>query len=131
MSVFYSRTVLILRCSSLAQFCCSMVSPTLPVMSALVCLLTSVPGYDAFIPHFKASTFVLKYLGIVIFCGNVLVWKLVKRTKRVRATAVDLVTGRQDAGAPEEEETDNKVSRSGRVAAAGRRWIVQLTSKSP
>ncbi|KAM0429991.1 hypothetical protein ACHAPT_005997 [Fusarium lateritium] len=53
-------------------------------------------GYDAFIPHFKADVFILKYIGTVIFVGNVAWWKLVKRTTFWRADTVDLATGRRE-----------------------------------
>ncbi|KAL2208296.1 dicarboxylic amino acid permease [Sarocladium strictum] len=59
-------------------------------------------GYDAFIPHFKVDTFVLKYLGTVVFTFNVLLWKFLKRTKRVKATEMDLTSGRR-----EHEETES------------------------
>lgn len=55
-------------------------------------------GYDAFVPHFKARTFVLKYLGIVLFGGNFAFWKLFRRTRWIRAADVDLVTNRQEFG---------------------------------
>ncbi|KAJ6439302.1 amino acid transporter (predicted) [Purpureocillium lavendulum] len=47
-------------------------------------------GYDAFIPHFNIVQFVLKYLGNVLFVFNFLIWKFYKRTKIIRADAVDL-----------------------------------------
>ncbi|CAH0046286.1 unnamed protein product [Clonostachys solani] len=53
-------------------------------------------GYDAFIPHFQADTFVLKYLGSVLFLINITFWKLYKKTKRVKALEVDMVTGRRE-----------------------------------
>ncbi|KAM0326286.1 hypothetical protein ACHAQA_006884 [Verticillium albo-atrum] len=63
------------------------------LMSVLVILFS---GFDAFIPHFKPTTFVLKYLGIVIFIINVLLWKLWKKTKRVKPSETDLTTGRRE-----------------------------------
>lgn len=61
-----------------------------------------VVGYDAFIPHFKPSTFILKYLGIIIFIGNIAGWKLLKHTKKINAQNVDLATGRREF-----EDTDS------------------------
>lgn len=52
-------------------------------------------GYDAFIPHFKADVFVLKYLGTVIFVFNVVLWRFLKGTRRIKASEVDLFTGRR------------------------------------
>lgn len=37
----------------------------------------------------------LKYLGNVLFVLNVLIWKYFKRTKRIKSSEVDLVTGRR------------------------------------
>lgn len=62
-------------------------------------------GYDAFIPHFKPSDFVLKYLGTVIFIGNITFWKIFKKTKLHRPEDVDLVTGRREF--EEVETTDD------------------------
>ncbi|KAF2666119.1 hypothetical protein BT63DRAFT_377025 [Microthyrium microscopicum] len=54
-------------------------------------------GYDAFVGKgFVARTFVLKYLGPVLFGLNCAWWKLYKRTKRVKAADMDLITGRQE-----------------------------------
>ncbi|VUC38209.1 unnamed protein product [Clonostachys rosea] len=64
--------------------------------SLFISLLVLVfSGYDAFIPTFKVDQFILKYLGTVIFVGNVVAWKLVKKTKMHRPEEVDLVTGRR------------------------------------
>ncbi|KAH7254648.1 amino acid permease/ SLC12A domain-containing protein [Fusarium solani] len=53
-------------------------------------------GYDAFIPHFKVDVFILKYIGTIIFVGNVTWWKLVKKTTFWGAETVDLTTGRRE-----------------------------------
>ncbi|KAL4875268.1 amino acid permease/ SLC12A domain-containing protein [Aspergillus karnatakaensis] len=61
-----------------------------------VCFLIMVfNGYDAFIPRFTASTFVLKYLGIALFGLNWVGWKLYKRTVYWKAEEVDLVSGQR------------------------------------
>ncbi|KAI9164138.1 Aspartate aminotransferase [Paramyrothecium foliicola] len=59
------------------------------------CLVIFFSGYDAFIPHFKPDTFILKYLGTILFLLNVVFWKIFKKTKRIKATEVDLITGRR------------------------------------
>ncbi|KAH8888955.1 hypothetical protein GQ53DRAFT_795424 [Thozetella sp. PMI_491] len=53
-------------------------------------------GYDAFIPTFKVETFILKYLGVLLFVGNATFWKIYKRTKFVRASEIDFITGRRE-----------------------------------
>ncbi|UKZ69363.1 uncharacterized protein TrAtP1_010371 [Trichoderma atroviride] len=59
-----------------------------------ISLLVNVfSGYDAFIPTFHVDKFILKYLGVVIFVANTVIWKWWKGTKRVTASTMDLVTG--------------------------------------
>ncbi|CAJ0547377.1 Ff.00g041310.m01.CDS01 [Fusarium sp. VM40] len=60
-------------------------------------------GYDAFIPHFKPETFVLKYLGTAIFVFNIAWWKIAHKTKFWSAKEIDLTTGRRQW-----EETESK-----------------------
>jgi amino acid transporter len=52
-------------------------------------------GYAAFIPRFQVDKFLTSYIGIPVYFGNVLLWKWLKGTKRVRPEDVDLVTGRR------------------------------------
>lgn len=51
-------------------------------------------GYDAFVPHFDVTKFVLKYLGTVVFIANIVLWKLYRGEKWIRPENVDLTTGR-------------------------------------
>lgn len=55
-----------------------------------------IQGYDAFIPHFKVDTFILKYLGTILFIFNAAWWKVSKRTTFWAPTDVDLTTGRRE-----------------------------------
>ncbi|KAM5352920.1 hypothetical protein ACJ41O_005642 [Fusarium nematophilum] len=68
------------------------------------CLVIVFNGYDAFIPHFKPEVFVLKYIGSVLFVGNIVWWKMFKGTKRLAPTSVDLVTGRREFEEMESKE---------------------------
>ncbi|RSM15059.1 hypothetical protein CDV31_005139 [Fusarium ambrosium] len=61
-------------------------------------------GYDAFIPYFKVDVFILKYIGTVIFVGNVTWWKLVKKTTFWSSETVDLTTGRREFEERESQE---------------------------
>ncbi|KAL4981497.1 amino acid permease-domain-containing protein [Aspergillus falconensis] len=54
-------------------------------------------GYDAFIPHFKADQFVLRYIGIVIYMGNFLFWRSYKGARYVRPREMDLTMGFYDS----------------------------------
>ncbi|KAL4938467.1 hypothetical protein BDV06DRAFT_225950 [Aspergillus oleicola] len=60
----------------------------------VLCIIFS--GYDAFIPHFKADTFVLRYIGIVVYVGNFLFWRFWKGTRWVRPSEMDLTSGLHD-----------------------------------
>ncbi|KAM0481891.1 hypothetical protein ACHAPX_003220 [Trichoderma viride] len=63
------------------------------IISLLVIVFS---GYDAFIPTFHVDKFILKYLGVVIFVANTVIWKWWKGTKRVTASTMDLVTGSRE-----------------------------------
>ncbi|KAK4223654.1 dicarboxylic amino acid permease [Podospora fimiseda] len=52
-------------------------------------------GYNAFIPHFQVDRFLTSYIGIPVYVVNILVWKWLKKTKRVRPEEMDLMTGRR------------------------------------
>ncbi|RDW72426.1 Amino acid transporter [Aspergillus mulundensis] len=60
----------------------------------VLCIIFS--GYDAFIPHFKADRFVLRYIGIVVYVGNLFFWKLYKCARYVTPREMDLTTGFYD-----------------------------------
>ena len=68
-------------------------------------LTRSIPtGYNAFMPKFKISTFMTCYIGIAIYIVNIVGWKLIQKTKRVKAGEMDLVTDRRRFEEMEEEE---------------------------
>ncbi|PWY64978.1 hypothetical protein BO94DRAFT_579946 [Aspergillus sclerotioniger CBS 115572] len=50
-------------------------------------------GYDAFVPHFTVSTFILKYVGTVLFALNAGLWKVFRGTRYHKPKEVDLVSG--------------------------------------
>jgi amino acid transporter len=79
-------------------------------------------GYDAFIPHFSAKTFVLKYLGLVLFAMNILFWKYGKGGRRLSASRVDLVTGRREF----EEVVSESGSKESKVRDIWRRASVLI-----
>lgn len=63
---------------------------------AVTALVIIFSGYSAFIPHFQVDKFLTAYIGIPVYIINVLWWKFVKKTKRVKASEMDLVTGRRE-----------------------------------
>lgn len=64
----------------------------------------SLTGYNAFMPKFDPATFVTCYIGIAVYLINIFGWKFIKRTKRVKANEMDLVTGRREFEVVEELE---------------------------
>lgn len=74
-------------------------NPLLPGAAYVALLLTIVvitfSGYAAFIPHFQVDKFLTSYIGIPVYVLNVLWWKVIKKTKRVKPEEMDLITGRR------------------------------------
>ncbi|KAH6887601.1 amino acid permease/ SLC12A domain-containing protein [Thelonectria olida] len=62
-------------------------------MSILVVIFN---GYDAFYPHFKADTFILKYIGTLLYVGNIIGWKWWHKTTKLSPESVDLISGRRE-----------------------------------
>lgn len=70
----------------------------------LTILIIIFNGYNAFMPKFDPATFVTCYIGIAVYLINIFGWKFIKRTKRVKANEMDLVTGRREFEVVEELE---------------------------
>ncbi|KAF5011803.1 hypothetical protein FDECE_2093 [Fusarium decemcellulare] len=82
-----------------------MIQPYGSYFSLFISMLVIIfNGYDAFIPHFKADVFVLKYIGTLLFVGNIIGWKFWKRTTFWAASEIDLVTGRREFEEMESKE---------------------------
>ncbi|KAK4456822.1 dicarboxylic amino acid permease [Cladorrhinum samala] len=62
---------------------------------AITILVIIFSGYAAFIPHFQIDRFMTSYIGIPVYIVNILVWKWLKKTKRVKPEEMDLITGRR------------------------------------
>lgn len=52
-------------------------------------------GYTAFVPKFDKITFVTSYIGIAVYLLNIVIWKIWRRTKRVKSRTMDLSTDRE------------------------------------
>lgn len=74
-------------------------NPLLPwgayIALGITMLVIVFSGYNAFIPRFQLDKFMTSYIGIVVYLLNILVWKFVKKTKRVRPEEMDLQTDRR------------------------------------
>ncbi|KAL7760753.1 hypothetical protein ACKLNR_007288 [Fusarium oxysporum f. sp. zingiberi] len=86
------------------------------VVTSLIIIFS---GYSAFIGGFKVSKFITSYLGIVLYLLNIAVFKLWKRTKRVKAHEMDLVRGRRMY---EREEMEEKPRKSFMKRVTGALW---------
>ncbi|CAI7589567.1 unnamed protein product [Penicillium glandicola] len=69
-------------------------------------------GYNAFIPKFTLSSFLTSYIGVAIYIVNVTSWKILGRSRRVRAEEMDLTTGRREFQEIEEAERDNQTAKA-------------------
>lgn len=67
---------------------------TYPALGITI-LVIVFSGYAAFIPHFQVDRFMTSYIGIPVYIVNILVWKWLKKTKRVKPEEMDLITGRR------------------------------------
>lgn len=61
-----------------------------------VALLLTNTGYDAFIGGFKVDVFLVKYIGLIFYFGNIIFWKFWMKTKRHEPSNIDLYTGRRE-----------------------------------
>jgi amino acid transporter len=71
-------------------------------------------GYTAFIKKFTTAKFIVAYIGLIVYLCNIIVWKLLKRTRRVKASEVDFTTEQRELE-QEEVKSVNKNSIFGRV----------------
>ncbi|KKY18685.1 putative amino acid permease [Phaeomoniella chlamydospora] len=70
-------------------------------------IITLINGFSVFLKgNWSGSDFVASYVGIPIFIVPIIVWKLVKRTKFIRASNVDLWSGRLNPVVNEQEVLD-------------------------
>ncbi|KAI0438211.1 amino acid permease/ SLC12A domain-containing protein [Xylaria telfairii] len=78
--------------------------------------LVFISGYSVFVGGFAAVDFVFDYVVLVIFTLLYMFWKVLKRTKVVSLTDVDLVTGRREhlvgGSASSDGESAEKTSRT-------------------
>ncbi|KAJ5128010.1 amino-acid permease [Penicillium atrosanguineum] len=91
-------------------------------------VLVLVQGWECFSPHFKAVSFVSYYIEIPIMVVMFVGWKLIKRTKFVRTSEMDLRTDRYDGGledTPYPRELEQEPSRKGWVGKLQRcgQWL--------
>ncbi|EJT98003.1 amino acid transporter [Dacryopinax primogenitus] len=71
----------------------------------LALLIILFNGWSVFLAgNWSTSTFVADYIGVPIFAGFYLFWKIYKRSKVVRLEDIDLLSGRR--GIDEKEEED-------------------------
>ncbi|KAK3369480.1 amino acid permease/ SLC12A domain-containing protein [Lasiosphaeria ovina] len=74
-------------------------NPLLPYGAYFALFITTLviifSGYSAWFPFFQVDKFITSYIGIPVYVLNIIWWKLFKKTKRVKPSEVDLITGRR------------------------------------
>ncbi|KZF20858.1 putative amino acid permease [Xylona heveae TC161] len=72
-------------------------------------VITLINGFSVFLRgNWNTSNFVASYVGIPIFIVPIIIWKIIKRTRFVRASEIDLWSGRLPEGETNEEEGVSK-----------------------
>ena len=75
-------------------------NPLLPwgayIALAITILVIVFNGFAAFTPKFAIDKFMTSYIGVPVYVINILWWKFLKRTRRVRPEEMDLTTGRRE-----------------------------------
>ncbi|KAF4998664.1 hypothetical protein FGRMN_2990 [Fusarium graminum] len=72
-------------------------------------IITLVAGFPVFLKgNWSTPDFIASYIGIPIFIVPIIVWKLVNRTKLVRAKDIDLWSGRLSEGEISGQESDRE-----------------------
>ncbi|CEQ40825.1 SPOSA6832_02461 [Sporobolomyces salmonicolor] len=67
-------------------------------------VITLIQGFSVFLKgNWSASDFVASYVGIPIFIVPAILWKVIKRSRTVRASEMDLWSGRFDSSKAEPE----------------------------
>jgi AAT family amino acid transporter len=83
-----------------------------PILSVVLnSVLVLVQGWSSFRGGFKAVDFVSYYIQLPAMLLMIVVWKLVKKTRFVRLSEMDLITDRYDQGLTVEER-DQKLQRA-------------------
>ncbi|EKG10261.1 Amino acid/polyamine transporter I [Macrophomina phaseolina MS6] len=78
---------------------------------AVTAAVIAFNGFDAFMHGFDAAKFVTSYLGVLIFFGNYVGWKLFAKTSWVQSAKMDLVTNCNVDLASEDSLTGQTASR--------------------
>ena len=99
-----------------------------PIIAAgLNVVLVLVQGWKCFSPHFYGVDFVSYYIEIPIMIVMFLAWKIIKRTKFVRKSEMDLRTDRYDGGIDDEHTAQDidSVGKKGIREKIGRfgQWV--------
>lgn len=62
--------------------------------TAFFCVIILFNGFDSIAGGFKYQAFITDYVGVVIFFGLYLFWRLLKRTHFIKAENADIYTGK-------------------------------------
>jgi amino acid transporter len=96
---------------------------------AFLVILILTKGIEVFIGTFDYKGFIVQYIGIPIYLGLILGYKIVKKSQRVRAEAVDLVTGVPEETVAEEKAAVEAALKEKEAAAVTRRTLSKVYRK--
>lgn len=85
-------------------------------------VLVLVQGWECFSPHFQGVDFVSYYIEIPIMVVMFCAWKIIRRTKFIRTSEMDLQTDRYDLGAEPTEPVLQETDRKNRLLAKVERF---------
>lgn len=72
----------------------------------VISLVIFFKGFTAFIGTFDYKSFITNYIGLPLFAILFLGWKIVKKTRFVSSTDMDLSTGAREISDVQEEEDE-------------------------
>ncbi|CAO1630068.1 unnamed protein product [Sympodiomycopsis kandeliae] len=72
----------------------------------VITLVLIFKGFQTFIPKFDHKSFITQYIGIPIFVLLYVGWKIYYKTKFIRASEMDLVTGARELTDVDDEDED-------------------------
>lgn len=99
------------------------------VALAFLIILILTKGIEVFIGNFDYKGFIVQYIGIPIYLALILGYKIVRKSRRVRAEAADLVTDVPEETVAEERATFEAAMREKEAAGVTRGRLAKIYRK--
>lgn len=96
---------------------------------AFLVILILTKGIEVFIGTFDYKGFIVQYIGIPIYLGLIMGYKIVKKSRRVRAGAADLATGVPEETVEEERAAVEAAMREKEAVMMGGGRLVKIYRK--